>query len=404
MSDKARVPTFAAFTVRNFRFQFTGQMISETGAWFQTLAGALFVLEATGSAGAIAWLTVARFGPIALLGIAAGRLADRISPRTILIGTAIGTAAATGTLFVTVLIDPTAIGAVYALAAVSGVFYAFERVTGQAFVYELVGPRLLQNAVALLSTTQSAARSIGPALAGLAYAAFGASWCFLVHFVFSLVTLTAVLFIRTRGLHSRRTDSQIGSGVMDAVRLVWRSRNLRTLLLVSLAIAMLAMGFNVSVTAVVDIDFGGDAAMVGVAHALNAVGGVLGGVLVARFGRPNLRGLVLPLSLVSLSLLLCWLSPTLLVFLLVSPFMGAAFGIYMGTLLSAVQLASPPSALGRVMSLQTMAQSGASPVAALIVGVVVDLSTGRTAFGLGTVVSLVCAVVLAVMTMRRPRA
>lgn len=403
MSEKDRVPTFAAFGVRNYRLQFTAQMISETGAWFQTLAGALLVLEITGSAGAIAWLTVARFGPIALLGIAAGRLADRISPRTILMITATGTAATTGTLFFIVLNDPNAIAAVYVLAAVSGVFFAFERVTGQAFVYEIVGPGLLQNAVALLSTTTSVARSIGPAVAGLAYAMLGAAWCFLVHFLCTLITLVAVLLIQTKSLHQRRSDSGAGSGVIAAVRLVWSSRTLRTLLLVSLTIATLAMGFNVSVTAVVDLDFGGDAAMVGVGHALNAVGGVVGGILVARFGRPSLRGMVLPLLLVTASLALCGVSPTLLIFLLVSPFLGAAFGIYTGTLLSAVQVASPPSALGRVMSLQTIAQQGASPVAALIAGVVVDLFNGRAAFGLGTVVSLLCAIVIAFMTMRRPK-
>ncbi len=403
MDDERRPPTFAAFGVRNFRLQFTAQMISETGAWFQTLAGSLLVLEVTGSAGAIAWLTVARFGAAALLAVPAGRLADRVAPRAILVTTAAATTLATGSLAVVTLIDPTAITAVYLFVALAGIAYAFERVTAQAFVYELVGPGLLQNAVALISTTQSVARSIGPAVAGFTYAAFGPGWCFLVNAVTTLVMLIAVLAIRPGELHSRRVDGQARAGIAEAVRLVARGRELRTLLGVAFTIALLAMSLNVIVTSVVSDDFGGDAAQLGIAHALNAVGAIGGGILVARFGRATLRGLVLPLTAFGITLALSGLAPSLVLLMVVAPLVGVALGLYMGTMQSAVQLATPPSALGRVMSLYTLVQSGSSPIAALIAGLVIDLSTGRVAFGVGAVASLACAALLAFMTMRGVR-
>ncbi|MCT4574512.1 MFS transporter, partial [Bacillus thuringiensis] len=76
----------------------TGQLLSNTGVWFQNLALQLVVLGATGSAQALSGITLAQFLPIFLLGLPAGRLMEHVAPRTVLLMTSLASAVATAGL------------------------------------------------------------------------------------------------------------------------------------------------------------------------------------------------------------------------------------------------------------------------------------------------------------------
>ena len=88
--------TFRAISVRNYRLYFTGQVISVSGTWMQTVAQAyliLFPLHGTGVEVAIA--TSLQFLPLLLLGPFGGLIADRLDKRKVLYATQ-GTAGAPG--------------------------------------------------------------------------------------------------------------------------------------------------------------------------------------------------------------------------------------------------------------------------------------------------------------------
>ena len=67
----------------------------------------------------------------------------------------------------------------FTLAATLGVVNAFDVPARQSFVVEMVGKEDLVNAIALNSSIVNAARTIGPAVAGVLLAAVGEGWCFL---------------------------------------------------------------------------------------------------------------------------------------------------------------------------------------------------------------------------------
>ena len=80
--------TFRAISVRNYRLYFTGQVISVSGTWMQTVAQAyliLFPLHGTGVEVAIA--TSLQFLPLLLLGPFGGLIADRLDKRKVLYAT-----------------------------------------------------------------------------------------------------------------------------------------------------------------------------------------------------------------------------------------------------------------------------------------------------------------------------
>src|SRR5260370_5908685 len=70
---------------RGFRRLWLGQVVSQMGDWFDTIAVYTIVLKLTGSGRAVALIMVARFLPSVVIGPLSGVIADRFSRRTIMI-------------------------------------------------------------------------------------------------------------------------------------------------------------------------------------------------------------------------------------------------------------------------------------------------------------------------------
>ena len=70
---------------RNFRQLWLGQVVSQMGDWFDTIALYTIILNLTGSGRDVGLLLVARFVPSFLCGSVSGVVADRFSRRTIMI-------------------------------------------------------------------------------------------------------------------------------------------------------------------------------------------------------------------------------------------------------------------------------------------------------------------------------
>src|SRR3982750_1090185 len=70
---------------RPFRLLWLGQVVSQMGDWFDTIAVYTIALRLTGSSRSVALIMVARFLPTVVLGPGAGVIADRFSRRSIMI-------------------------------------------------------------------------------------------------------------------------------------------------------------------------------------------------------------------------------------------------------------------------------------------------------------------------------
>jgi len=293
MSRAPRMRVFEPFGNRRFSLYFSGQVISNTGTWFQNLALSLVVLEATGSAQALSGVTVAQFLPLLALSIPAGRLADRVPPRTILLVTSLASAlVVAGLAFVTLASEPPIV-AIYALVAALGTVHAFERVAAQAIIFEIVGPESLGRAVSLSTIALASARSIGPGLAGIAFQGLGATACMLINSASFLLVFASIAAIRPARLFPRpRRPERPGRGIRSS----FFSRELVTLLIVNALIALLALNLMLVLTSTVSLTFGGDATAVGATHTLNALGAIVGGVLAAGRDRVTVRSLIVGFS------------------------------------------------------------------------------------------------------------
>lgn len=377
------------FGNRNFSLYFAGQVASNTGTWFQNLALSLVVLEATGSARALSGVTIAQFLPLLLLSVPAGRIADRFRPRAILMVTSLASAAIVAGLALLTLSEPLPLVAVYGLIAALGVVHTFERLAAQAIIYELVGPDRLSTAVSLSTIALASARSIGPGLAGVAFASLGPTVCLLVNAASFLLVFASVVLLQPARMFPRVVRDRSAPRLRP-------SRSFATLLVVNVVIALLALNLMLVLTSTVSLSFGGDAAAVGAVHTLNAVGAIAGGLIAAGRATVTVRSLAVACAVMGTALLLNAVSPTLGVLLLLGPVLGLGVGYYQGILYAAAQGSVPPAQIGRAMSWVTLGNYGMVPLGAALIGWVIDVSDGRVALTIGGTAALACAGFVAV--------
>ena len=384
---------FGVLRVRNFRLYFSGQVLSNVGTWFQSLTQALLVVELTGSAKSLGLVTALQFAPMLLLGPYAGVIADRRPPRTLLLVTAGTAALLAATLALVTALGHITVAWVYVLSFLLGCVQAFDRPTAQTFLYEMVGPEQLPKAIGLYSITQSSARMVGPALAGLAYGALGSAACFAINGLSFLCVTAALVLMRTDQLWPRSAEPDRApplEQIRQGVRYVLGNPELRAPLFLSLLIGCLALNFMTTVTTMVRLDLHGDASAVGAAHGLNAGGAVLGGLLIASLARaPSSALLASTCFAMALTVYVNALAPTLSFFLIWAPVFGFSVGAYHSAVLASVQRATAPAMLGRVSGLYALTSVGVMPIASLLAGSMVDLWSTRAAMALGATACLV---------------
>lgn len=385
-----------AFRERPFSLFFTGQVASNVGAWFQNLALSLVLLEVTGQAQALSAVTIAQFTPILLLSIPAGRLADRLSPRTILFATSAASALVVLALSFAIADVERNLVLIYGLIAVLGSINAFDRVAAQSIIHLLVDREVLGSAVATYTMALSVARSIGPGLAGIAFTSLGGAVCLQINAASYAIVLLTLVGVRLRARPPRSAAETLASGLRELRGNRW----FVTLVLVNMLIAVLALNLMIVLTSFVSLTFGGDASAVGLVHALNAVGSIVGGLIASSRCSFGPRLLALSLLCMSVAFVGHVVAPDLLVVMLLAPLLGAAHGLYMGVLHAAAQSSVRPELIGRAMSLMSLSHYGVMPFGALLVGVVIDVSSAAVALAIAAGASLAAAVLVLLRSRR----
>lgn len=182
---------------RGFRFLWLGQVVSQMGDWFDTIAVYTIALRLTGSSRSVALIMVARFLPSVVMGPLSGVVADRFSRRSIMITADLLRAIVVlGFLLVR---RPDQMWLVYVLTVLQLAFAAFFEPAKTAAIPSIVSDRELVSANAIASVTWSAMLTIGAAIGGLVAGWFGTNVAFILDsltFVASAMLIATVTFPR----------------------------------------------------------------------------------------------------------------------------------------------------------------------------------------------------------------
>ena len=369
-ATQARGATFASLKHRNYRLWFAGQLVSLFGTWMQATAQGFLVFQLTHSPAYLGYVGFASGMPTWVLMLYGGVVADRVPRRTLLVSTQTLMMALAFVLAFLTFTGHVQPWHVAALAGALGVANAFDAPARQAFVVDLVPRENLTNAIAMNSTMFSMATALGPALAGVTYAAFGPAWCFTINGISFLAVIAALLMmnleVRPDSSRARRADAELREGIQYTLS----HPPVRMLVVIVGMISLFGVSVGTLIPAWAVKILHGNATTNGLLQSARGVGAVGSALLIAALGGGIRRGSLLTLGTVALPLTILAFAVVAspLLSLVVLAAVGAAMVLIMNLANAMVQAQVPDALRGRVMSIYSLVFFGAMPLGALWVG------------------------------------
>jgi len=360
--------SFNSLEVPNYRRYFAGQLISLSGTWMQTVAAIWVILTLTDSGVAVGLTTALQFLPMLLLGAWGGLLADRMPKRRLLITTqalmaipAVGLFAVTATGVVTPWM-------VYLAVFAMGSVNAVDNPTRQSFVYEMVGPDRVVNAVSLNSVIVQAARIVGPAIAGILIATVGVAPVFALNALTFVAMILALRGMDPGRLHAEPVAERAPGAIRAGLRYVLATPELLVPLALMALVGTLGFNFQVVLPLLAKFSFESGAMTYAALVSAMAVGSIAGALVNGHRGRTGPRLIAGGALAFGASALLAAAMPSLALEIVMLALLGAASVTFAATINSTLQLAVTPEMRGRVMALYSVVFLGSTPIGAPLTG------------------------------------
>jgi MFS family permease len=395
--------TFSSLRVPNYRLYAGAQVIATTALGMQRVAQDWLVLQLSGSVAAVGVTVAMQFAPMLIFGLLGGVIADRYSKRILLMLTQSTAALLAGILATLILTGTVQVWHIWALAFIGGFVTVVDNPARQVFVNEIVGPKLLRNAISLNSSTFQLGALIGPAVGGIAISAVGSGWAFVINACACLVVVTALGMMNTKTLLpspvTPRGKGQLAEGLRYAAG---KPAILFTIITLG-AVAMFAYTMPVLLAAYANDVYKVGSAGYGFFNALVAVGALTGAVLSTRRMGVSLRLVIAGAVVLGVVQASAALSPDIVMFAVLMALSGAASLLFLTSANSLVQMSTNLGIRGRVMALYILVQLGGQALGGPVMGWIVESFGPAWGLAVSGLVPLLTAVVLGLLIMRRSR-
>lgn len=404
---------------RAFLRLWSGGLVNDFGDWTLLVALPVFVFQLTGSALVTSTVFVVELVPGLIAGQLGGVLVDRWDRKRILVVGGLVQAACLLPLLLVSTADQLWI--VYLVAAVES---CLARVCGPAkaaLIPSLVPPSERAAANSLSAVGDNLARLVGSPLGGLAIQVFGlpgvvaidAATYVLSSLLIAGVRVPAQVADEAAESPAARAGRPAHDGLvaawLDGLRTIRRDHQLSLVLGIGV-LSQLAQGMFVVLFVVFVIErLGGSGADVGLIRGVQAIGGVLGGLIVGWMSRRvSPRGLIgwgfIAFGMISL---VTWNLPAL----------TTAIGFYLGLfvavgipgvatstgLLTTVQTLTPPTHLGRVFAAFETGAAALAAVGVLVAGALADRFGVVAILDIQALIYVACGVLALVALRPRPK-
>ena len=396
--DRTYIPGSArsAFRHRTFRRVFYGSFLSNVGTWMQNVVLGALAYDLTGSATFVGVVLFAQLGPMLLLSVIGGVLADTVDRRRLLVGVAAAQLVLSFVLAAVAAPDEPNMVALVVVVFAIGIAQALFNPAYSALLPQLVGRDDLPGAISLHSAQMNGSRVIGPVIGAVLDAAVGASAVFAVNGLSYLFVIASLLTVRLpppivspgdeRGLR------RLGAGFLVARNNVVVRRCLITMFTFSL----LSLAFVGQFPVVAERNLGIDerSTAYGLLYACFGIGAVTGalsiGTVFSRRSKPRIvRGALVAYAL-SLAVFALLRSPAPAYPVVVV--VGLTYFAFITSLSTVLQSQLADHERGRVMALWIMAFGGSVPLGNLLAGPIIDATSTTLVLLAGAVWALVLAV------------
>lgn len=370
-SSSSLSQAFVSFTHPNFRLWFIGQLISLVGTWMQSTAQGFLIYSLTGSPAYLGYIALAAGIPTWFFTLYGGVIADRISRRTLLVITQSSMMVLAFILSALVFTGTVQPWHILVLAFLLGIATAFDAPARQSFVRELVNREHMTNAIALNSTMFNLGTVLGPAVAGITYAAIGPAWCFTFNGISFIAVIIALVVMKIDQQMVRVINSSAVAELKEGITYVLNHKIIRSLILNMAFLSIFGNGVYALMPAWAVEVLKGDVRMNGWLLSARGIGALIGTLLIAYIGNRKVRGKLWAWS--NLSLPIFWIvfsylthAPTSLI---VTVFVGMSFVVAVNLTNSMIQTEVTDELRGRVMGIYVLVLFGLTPIGSLLAGV-----------------------------------
>lgn len=327
--------------------------------------------------------------PIMMFSLFGGVFADRLDRRKMLLASQYIQMVCAFLLALLFAFHVVRVWQILTLSFIVGLGQSFGGPAYSALLPALVGPEDLSNAIAMNSIQFNLARILGPIIGGIAYTAFGATWCFALN-GFSYIAVIASLFaIRVKFVPSKSRESVLFS-MKEGIRFIRQREGMSALLVLAFCTTLFGFSLSGFLPVFVRNVFHKGPETYTLLLVCSGAGSICGALAVAAVEKIRGLGRLAMLILIFLGLLTSgfalsrWLPLSCVLMFLA----GAAVMASASFMLSLAQLLTTDAMRGRVMSVYNLAFRAGIPLGALLLGKLIPIfgvSTALTGAGVALV-------------------
>jgi MFS family permease len=402
-----RIHTFDAFLNPNYRLLWVSNFFAYISRWMQMAMLGWFVFEETGSAFLVTLVGFSGMGPLVVLGVFGGVLADRLDKRKLLIGTLFANLlAATG--MAALIFSDFALSTsnlqywhAYLVMLVGGIGWGLDMPSRRTIVLDVLGRARVNNAIALDSVGMHSSRMLGPIIGGgsitisllLFSDGYGLEVGYAITLLFFIISAIMMLNVKTPARATATTAQaswNIIRNLVEGVRYVASEATLLAVVLITVFMNLLLFPYQQLIPVVAsDVLYVGPTLM-GLLLAFEGLGALAGSIGIASWsnlthhGRVYLFGSMAGLTMLLLFSFSHWYGVSLALMLMLG--LGTAgFGAMQATI---ILLAARDDMRGRGLGVITLA-IGAGPIGGLMLGRMADAMGAPMAMRINAVLGLI---------------
>jgi len=393
--------------VRDYLYLWIGMLSSAFAMSMQTIAQGWLVYEMSASALDLTWVTLAFMLPTIVFSLPGGVIADRF-PKKPIIGLApIMNGVASLIMAIIIMFGNVTFWDFIWVGLVNGTVMALSMPARTAFIPEIVGEKLMFNAMAFNTATWNLSRILGPALAGFMIAifadgnttsVFGVGLVFFVLSLLYFVSSVTVLLIRHHGVPEQRKKETALTDIKQCVNYVVNSPIVVGLMLLAIFPFMFGNSINILLPAFNSDVLAGGPDDLGLLMTGMGIGAILGSLTLARLGNLRRKGnwLIFTEALWGISLVAFALTSTFTQAVFAISAVGFVSAVNMSMNRSLVQLQVEQHMRGRVMSLDMMAH-GFMPLGMLPIGYISEVVNVEAGLATSGTLLFLCTMIMAVV-------
>lgn len=277
---------------RDYRLLFFGQLISAFGTAISFVVLPVQVYQLTGSTLLVGLLSATEFVLILFMAFIGGAYADFIDKRRMLRLTEVGQTIVTAILVGNAFLPRPQVWVLFLCAALHAGLMALQRPSFESLLQKIVPLELMAAVSALNSLRWNLTTIIGPSVAGIILARYGAGIAYSIDLVTFVASLIAVFLIRAAPAASQTGDRPTLRSVGEGLSYAWRRKELLGTYLIDMN--AMFFGMPTALFPAMAAQFG--AGTVGFFYAAPSVGALVATVTSGWAKKVNRHGLIVAIA------------------------------------------------------------------------------------------------------------